>query len=129
MKNALIVSILISSVNAFASDSLWGQMESGKFEPLNGRVVKIQDGVDSASVDLEVKDADGQRRVRTLPICNSYDPSQTETERAAFMSRRLEVLRQAQKSDDRVQAAVKGPWQPCLQSVELAPSTGPAQKL
>lgn len=129
MKNAILVLVLISSVAAAADSSLWGQMETGKLEPLNGRVVKIQDAGDASTVELEIKTENGERKIQTLAICNPGQQSQTETERAVFMSRQLELLRQAQKADDRIQGSVKGPWQPCLQAVEIAPAVDQRKKL
>jgi len=112
---ALILALLLPI--CVAADSLWDDMQHGDVNPIVGKV-KLDPRSDQ--VRIIVTKAEGGDPI-TLHLCSAADGGfnsyYSEEERAVFTTQKLERLRDAEKNKTEVTLSVRGPWNPCVESV------------
>jgi hypothetical protein len=117
MKLPLMVLAFILSGAAQAS--VWDQMQNGETSRVTGKVESLE--ISGGGVKVGLK-----QMSREMRFCDDFSTEDrdngyfdSESRRAALAVERLEILRDAYKSGETVELTMKGPWNPCLQSVRL----------
>lgn len=111
---SMIIALLISSwVHAEPSPSVWEQMQTKNVIHEDALIESVE--VTGSKIIVGFTE-NGQSQTAELCRDIKNEPHFGVT----FENQRVEMLRVALKSGERVQLGLKGPWSPCLDSVKIS---------
>jgi hypothetical protein len=97
---------------------VWEQQKNGSLAKAECTVKSVEVAFTQVSIELKLKNGDTQNVV--LNECKEPgDYSMSEFRNAVSFGQQVELLREARRKQSRVLLAYRGPWNPCLYSVEI----------
>lgn len=117
-----IVAVFVA--NAQPAPGVWDQMRDSSGLDAEGSVESVELSEIAVAVTLRNEKSNTSIQQK-LSLCNENISSRdnsikpSEEMRAATFQQQVGALREAQKSGDKVRLKYRGPWNPCLQSVQI----------
>ena len=116
---------LIVSLHAQADvfpASVWEQMQEGTTSHVEAKITGLEILANRVKIEFTTT---SDKKTNSALLCDDFGRkgdnqySDSEERRAAFFFERVQSVRDAFKSGATVEIAYSGPWNPCLQSVNL----------
>lgn len=115
----LIFAASIATAEGFGP-SVWDQMQHESANASTGKITSLEIG--DQGIEIGVTSNGDQA---TTKFCDDSAGSEGESYRSAQAVARLEILREAFKSGEKVELTYDGPWKPCLRSVRIVRAEKP----
>ena len=124
MKLAFFLVILVGAQAwAEAQPGIWDQLQTGSRTAIRGKIKSLNVRANSVEIVLTVG---ARASTPSLKLCTEIasasadnDFFRSEEQRAAFFHQRMESLREAYRSGQIVELGTRGPWNPCVDSVQI----------
>ncbi|MGE3683047.1 MAG: hypothetical protein AB7G93_15090 [Bdellovibrionales bacterium] len=103
--------------------SVWDQMKYTS-SGVTATIVPFRTHTEMAAIEYIPK---GQTEPRKIRLCTDFETNLESEMRAVFTKQRLEILQRAGEDGTLVELGIRGPWNPCLDSVRALKGKSLAQ--